>query len=400
MPLGASRLALLHLHQRSAPLDARESLAAIALAAPSGPDLVVLATCHRVELYAALPDGAEPREWFAARLDDGDGVIAHAELRLDRDVALHLFRVACGLDSAVLGEGQILGQVRRTFDAARRERRLDPLLADLFRHALHVARAVRLTTPLGSVRRSVGSLAVDEGIRLLADPRSATALVIGAGEVGKLAARALRRRVGTLLVANRDLACAVALTADIDAEAVPLDRLDDAFDRADLVVSAADTRGQLLTAERLARRVSTGPLVLLDIAVPRSVDFAGRTLPSLMYRDVDDLARGPAPELGDALAVADARCAEEASAFMARRRERAASDVIRALHERAERIRRAQLERALAKLGGLDARDRGIVEALSSRITNALLHTPTVSLRRAPEHAPVAVELFGIRNGS
>lgn len=393
MAASGQRLALLHLHQRSAALDARERLAAAALALTPRPDLIALATCHRVELYAAFPRDAHPHAWFAGRLAAD---VPREALGTDGDVARHLFRVACGLDSAVRGEGQILGQIRRTFDAARACTRLDPLLADLFQHGLHVARVLRATTPLGTVRRSVGSLAVDEGIRLLPDAASATALIIGAGEIGKLAARALRHRVGHLVIANRDLARAQALALDVVAEAAPLEAIDGALARADLVISAADTRGQLLTAERLAARLARGSLVLVDIAVPRSVDAAGRALPRLVYRDVDDLSGEPEPHLGDALAAAEDRCADEAEAFMRRAREREASAVIHALRDRAERIRRARLERALAKLGRLDGRDRRIVEALSASLVNELLHDPTLALRRAPQHAPVVEELFGM----
>lgn len=397
MAAGGQRLALLHLHQRSAALDARERLAAAALAAAPRSDLIAVATCHRVELYAAPPRDADPYAWFAGRI--GADVPREAVLT-DGDVARHVFRVACGLDSAVRGEGQILGQIRRTFDAARASSRLDPLLADLFQHALHVARVLRATTPLGTVRRSVGSLAVDEGVRLLPDASSATALVIGAGEIGKLAARALRHRVGHLVIANRDRARARALALDIGAEAAPLDAIDGALSRADLVISAADTRGQLLAAERLAARLTRGPLVLVDIAVPRSVDAAGRALPGLVYRDVDDLSGEPEPHLGDALAAAEDRCAAEAEVFTTRAREREASAVIHALRDRAERLRRARLERALAKLGHLGARDRRVVETLAASLTNALLHEPTVALRRSPQKAEEAAAFFGLNGRS
>lgn len=397
MAASGQRLALLHLHQRSAALDARERLAAAALALTPRTDLIALATCHRVELYAAVPRDADPHAWFAGRLAAD---VPREALRTDGDVARHLFRVACGLDSAVRGEGQILGQIRRTFDAIRASTRLDPLLADLFQHGLHVARVLRATTPLGTVRRSVGSLAVDEGIRLLPDASSATALIIGAGEIGKLAARALRHRVGHLVIANRDLSRACALALDIEAEAAPLDAIDGALSRADIVISAADTRGQLLTAERLVARLARGLLVLVDIAVPRSVDAAGRALPGLVYRDVDDLAGEPEPHLGDALAAAEDRCAAEAESFMTRAREREASAVIHALRDRAERIRRARLERALAKLSRLGERDRGVVEALAASLTNALLHEPTVALRERPERADEVAWLFGLSRAS
>ena len=389
------QVGLLHLHQRVAPLDGREALALAAERADPGGDLLLLTTCHRIELYAAIPLGADPRAHFTTRLGDA-AVVAQAQLLLDGDAVRHLFRVACGLDSALRGEAQIHGQIRRTYEAARTQFGLDPLLSDLFQSALRVARELRATTPLGAVRRSVGSLAVEEALLALQAPERATALIVGAGEVGKLAARALRRRVGHLLIANRDRARAQAVATDIGAEAVGLDDLDAAVSRADLVISAADTRGTLLTAARLSPRLARGPLVLVDIAVPRSVAAEARALPRLVYRSVDDLASAEDPQLDAAIVEAERRCAEEANAFLERRRGRLAAATIRALRERAERDRQRQLQRALAKLKHLPERDRRVVEALASAVTHSLLHAPTVALRRAPEKAAAAEELFGL----
>lgn len=398
---GAVRAALLHLHQRSAPLDAREALALAAERVAPAPDLIALSTCHRIEVYAAVPLGVDPRAHFAARLgEDGAALVPRAGLGVDAEVPRHLFRLACGLDSAVRGEGQILNQLRRTYDAARASVRLHSLLADLFQHALHLGRELRGTTPLGGVRRSIGSLAVDEGLRSFAEPTAVTALVVGAGEIGKLAARALRRRVGYLLVMNRDLARAERVALEADAEALPLDAIDAALTRADLVISAADTRGTLLTAERLAPRLARGRLVLVDIAVPRSVEPEARGLGGLVYRTVDDLAEETDPAIVEALAIAERRCDEEAAAFVRRRRERLAAPTIQALRERAEGVRRARLERALAKLSRLGERDRGVVEALAASLTNALLHEPTVALRERPERADEVAWLFGLSRAS
>lgn len=394
----APRVGLLHLHQRVASLDGREALALAAERAAPRADLVVLATCHRIELYAAIPAQANPRTHFATRLGDA-AVVAVAELLLDGAAVRHLFRVACGLDSAVRGEAQIHGQIRRMYEVARQQFRLDPLLSDLFQSALRVARELRATTPLGTVRRSVGSLAVEEALGALDSPQQATALIVGAGEVGKLAARALRRRVRQLLIANRDRARAQAVATEIGAEAIALEDLDEGLARADLAISAADTRGTLLTAERLARRLGGhGPLVLVDIAVPRSVAAEARALPGLDYRSVDDLASAEDPRLDAAFVGAERRCEEQAGAFLRRRRGYLAAETIRALRERAERDRHRQLQRALGKLRHLPERDRRVVEALASALTNSLLHAPTVALREAPEHARAAARLFALGN--
>lgn len=391
----AERLGLLHLHQRGASLDARERLTAIAAASPPRADLVALLTCHRVELYASLPPDADARGAFAQRLGSDDPVLGEAEVLLDGDAAAHLLRVAVGLDSAIVGEGQIANQVRRTYEAAR-ERGLDPVLAALFQRALHLARTVRGTTALGSVRRSIGSLAVDEALAHMADPSRATALVIGAGEIGKLAARALARRVGRLIVANRDAARAAELAVAIGAEGIGLDGLPAALARADVVISAADTRGAVLTRALLGPRLARGTLIVVDIAVPRSVADDTRDLDGLLYRDVDHLATGSSSVPAEAVTEATRRCAEEARAFATWRRERAHSATIRAVREHADAIRRRQLARALRHLGHLAERDREVVTALAASLTHALLHEPTVRLRRGSESERAARDLFGI----
>lgn len=381
------RLVLLRLHQRTAPLHARERAAlAVEGLAPSG-ERFAIASCHRVELYALAE--AMPADVAAA-------FPSEALVSDDRAVARHIFRVACGLDSVIRGEAQILSQLRRAFDSLRAQVTLDPILSELVRRALHLGRAVRASTALGSVRRSIGSLAVDEAARLVPDPSRATALVVGAGEIGKLAGRALRHRVAAIVVANRDPVRAHEVAAGIGGRGVALDALDAELARADIVISAADTRGAVLTAERLASRLRSGSLVVVDMAVPRSLDETARALPGLVYRSVDDLTERPDAALEGAAAEVERRCEREADAFAAWLLERDAVDAVRALREIVERRRDARLERTLAKLRHLDARDRRIVASLARALTNELLHAPTVAVRRDPARARDALELFGV----
>jgi len=363
-------------HQRDAALDTRERLLGTL---GNAPGRVVLATCHRVEVYETV-DQVESDS-------DMRTLVAH-------EAAAHLFRVAAGLDSAIAGEPQILRQVRAAYEAAAGD--LHPMLARLFERALHVGREIRRETRLGDVRRSVGSLAVDDALRTLDDPASATVLVIGAGEMGKLAVRALARRIAGVLVANRDRARAEIAAVTSGAVALGLEDVPEALARADAVISAADTRGRLLTRELLSARLRERPLVLVDIAVPRSVAEDARELPGLRYSSVDDLADGNAHVPAADIAVAAERCSREAVAFMREWRERGAAEVIRDVRARAESLRQAQLERALRRLGHLAERDRRIVEALSAGVTNAILHAPTVALREEPSRSDSARELFGI----
>lgn len=365
-------------HQREAALDTRERLLATVTGAAGR---IVLTTCHRVEIYEVVE---RVRPIPDMRTLEGE------------QAAAHLLRVTAGLDSAIAGEPQILRQVRAAYESVSHDS-LHPILRRLFERALHLGREIRRGTGLGEVRRSVGSLAVDEALSALDEPVSATVLVIGAGEMGKLAVRALSRRVARVLVANRERARAEAIAAMYGATPLGLDDIPDALASADAVISAADTRGAILTRAVLAPRARTRPLAIVDIAVPRSVAEDARELDGLRYRSVDDLANEDVAVPASDVAVAAERCAVEARAFMREWHERAAVDVIRDMRARAETLRREQLERALRRLGHLGERDRRIIEALSTGLTNAILHAPTVALREEPSRGDGARELFGIR---
>lgn len=383
MVIRDDRLITLAWHQRAASLDARERL--LARLAPAS-ERALLTTCHRVEVYAAANG---PRSVLASLpLDDEDRTTVR--VLTDADALAHLFAVTAGLDSAVAGEPQIQAQVRRAY---RGHDGLHPLIATAFERALHVGRVVRQASGLEGAR-SVGSLAVDAAIARLAAPERATALVVGAGEMGKLAVRALARRVGTVIVANRDTERARALADAHGATAIALADVAAALERCDAVISAADTRGGLLTADLLAPRLrSARPLVVIDIAVPRSVDAIGREALGGSYLSVDDLP-GAAARVDEAtLRAARRRCELEAARFF-HERAPASLAAIRALRERADRLRAAKLERALHRLGHLSPRDRRVVEALSTTLTNALLHEPTVALRQRRADPEAARMLF------
>ncbi len=377
------RLVAITWHQRDASLDARERLLARLTAAC---DRALLTTCHRVELYAVAADARsvvaelplEAEDRGSAQVHEGAAALAH------------LFRVAAGLDSAVAGEPQILAQVRRSYQT---HDRLHPLIATAFERALHVGRLVRRTPGLEGAR-SVGSLAVDAAVARIAAPETATVIVVGAGEMGKLAVRALARRVGRVIVANRDEERAHAVAAAYGARAVGLADVHAMLGDCDAVISAADTRGALLTAGTLAARLASArPFVVVDVAVPRSVDEAGRALLGGRYLCVDDLPGATARVDESTLAAARARCELEAVRFF---HERAPENLeaIRSLRDRADRVRTAKLERALGRLGHLSERDRRVVEALSTTLTNALLHEPTVALRERRADPVAARALF------
>lgn len=383
-------LAAFTLHQRTAPLDSRERLLEVVAAWRGLTDRFVLATCHRVEVYATFQP-SEPSDWLAREIAS-PSVRAGVSCFIGVDAVRHLFEVAAGLDSAVQGESQIRSQVRAVIA---HEDALDHRLRRLLERALHVARSLRRETGLGRVNRSVGSLAVDEIEALLVEPSQASVMVIGAGEMGRLAVRALRRKVARVIVANRDRARAEAVAQSAGASAISLDEVPGLLEGVDGVVSAADTRGALLTAASLAPRLALRRLTLVDIAVPRSVGAEARSLPGLVYRSVDDLAQSRTlsrEDLGRALQ----KCAIEAERFARETSERAAIDAIRDVRAYGDAVRRRQLERALRRLGHLSPRDRRIVEGLSSGVVNSLLHELTIALKKKPDLSEQAHALFGI----
>ncbi len=379
------------LHQRDAPIAARERLAASVPAAIERGALA-LVTCHRVELFASLARDVDPRSWLAESTRPSD-LVGAVTVRVDAAAVAHLFRLAGGLDSAIPGERQILGQLRRAYGSRRTA--YPPLLSAAVERALHHGRLLRAGTALGSVTRSIGSLAVDELLRELDEPARATVLVVGAGEIGKLASRALRRRVGRILVISRSSQSAQEAAALAEGEAV--EDVAKALDAADGVVSAADTRGAVLTFDLLRARVARGHLVIVDIAMPRSVTADARSLDGLRYRSVDDL-RSEVTVPPEVIAGCEEACRLAAGLFVRESTAREAAPVIAALHARADGVRRRQLDRALAKLGHLSQRDRDVVAGLAQALARGLLHEPTAALREKPSRADAARELFGIES--
>jgi glutamyl-tRNA reductase len=380
------------LRQRDAPIATRERLAAsVPRAVERG--ALGLVTCHRVEVFACLAADVDPRAWLSGSTESD--LLDAAVVRTEAAAVTHLFRVAAGLDSAIAGERQILGQLRRAY--AGRAMPLPSRLSAAVERALHHGRLLRAETALGSVTRSIGSLAVDELLRYVPDPPSATVLVVGAGEIGKLAIRALRRRVGHILVVSQSGESAERAAAVVDGEAVALADIARGIDASDGVISAADTRGTVLTADLLRTRAARRPLVVVDIAMPRSVAADARVLEGLDYRSVDDLG-SEATISPEVIASCEEACRVAAAKFLDESAARDAAPVIAALQARADGLRQRQLDRALAKLGHLSERDRQVVAGLAQALARGLVHEPTAALRTKPSRAAAARDLFGIES--
>jgi glutamyl-tRNA reductase len=377
-----------------APVELRErvtlDLQAAAELARSLGDAVCLSTCNRTELYMS---GTDEHEAVAAleRIagDRLDGVV----YRLHEDAAaLHLFRVAAGLDSLVPGEGEILGQVRDAYEVALP----GPLLDRVFRQALAVGKRVRTETAIGESPASVSSAAAALAAQVFGDLTGRRVLLVGAGRIGELAAANLASRGAEIaFVANRTVEAAGELAHRFGGTALALDEIPARLGEVDVVVASTSSPEQIVHARDVPAR-RHAPLFFIDIAVPRDLDPALGGLPGCFLYDIDDLEAVVAETLAGRRAEAERAeqlVAEEAERF---RTWRASLDVVPAiasLRARAEEIRNAEL----AKVRVSDD-ERRTLESVTSQILNKLLHLPTVRMKEAAVSADGALYADAVRH--
>jgi glutamyl-tRNA reductase len=352
---------------------------------------VILSTCNRVEVYAAIDrfhDGGHAVRRFLTEFHDvHPGQLAdYLQGYFEARAVQHLFAVTSGIDSMVVGEAQILGQVREAFQAAQSERTVGPVLSALFTQALKVARRARRETAIGEGLASTLSVSLEVARRQLGTLAGRRALIVGAGRMARLAGRTLQEaEVAELVIANRTMARGAALAAELGGRSVPLEAIERELARADLLVActaAVVPTVKLATVHRgLARRAPGKPLVVLDLGVPRDVETEVRQLPGVVLADLDALrALLETQDDGQGREVERVRAliAEETAAFMNGQREAKLVPTIRALRARAEYVREQELRRAGARLAGLSPRQRQAVEAVTRGLVNKLLHDPIV----------------------
>jgi glutamyl-tRNA reductase len=409
---------------RSAPLELLERLAVEperrpkALAHLVGKDHVtegvVLATCNRVEVYAAVTrfhGGAVDLRRYLAEFHHIDPQDLTGQLYdyYDDAAVRHLFAVAAGLDSMVVGETEVLTQVREAFAAAKREGSVGPELSSAFQRAIRTGRRVRAETAIGSQLASTVSVGLDLLRAQLGTLAGRRALVVGAGKMGRLAGRALLAEgVGQLVIANRSAARAATLAHDLGASWVPLGAIEDELAGADLVVAStaavAPTVEAGAVAAAMARRGGR-QLAMLDLGVPRDIDPAVRGLPGVALADLDGL-RAVLEASGGAASAEVAKVTElvdaDVAAYLAWLRMARLGPTIRAMRARAEQARQIELTRAAPRLAGLDERQAAAIEALTRGLVNKLLHDPVVrgkALAAGPDgdlYARTMRELYGL----
>ncbi|HEY1279760.1 MAG TPA: glutamyl-tRNA reductase [Acidimicrobiales bacterium] len=389
------------LNHRTVPLELleRTTVAADALpkalhdlmSRPNVDEAVLLSTCNRTEVYAVAERFHGAFQDIRDFLCDVAGMAPeqlqpHLYSQHDAAAAAHLFSVAAGLESAVLGESEILGQVRTAWATAQAEGAARSALNLLFRHALEVGKRARTETAIGRSTASVSYAAVEMVSERFGPLQDAKVLVVGAGEMGEGIVNALTGAgVGHVTVVNRTHERALELAARLAGRAVPFVELAAALADADVLLTSTGSGTVIVEADVVERAKAGRPLLVVDVAVPRDVDAAVADLPGVTLLDLDDLrdwaARGIAERAAEAARVR-LIVAEEVVNYGEVVVTRQAAPLVAQLHEHAESVRAGELARYRRRLSELDESERDAVDALTRAIVAKLLHDPTVNLKR------------------
>jgi glutamyl-tRNA reductase len=415
----------LGLNHNTAPLNLREKLALdenvvrIALArlacghvSSSIMELAILSTCNRIELYATSSQNAfADLEMF---LSDVTGVpvdafIFHTYRFQNMEAARHLFEVAAGLDSLVVGEPQILGQVTRALELARGQNTAGPVLNRIFQAAIHAGKRTRTETAISRNPASVSSLAASLSERAVQNISETQVVILGAGEMAELAVEALRKRgAQKILVVNRTLERAQDLVRRWGAQATTFENILPALESADILISSTGAPHTLISAQmvnEIMKNRMERPLVLIDIAVPRDIDQDVAHHPKVTLYDIDDLNTKLEHSLAERMAeVPQVKniLEEELSVFDEYWRSLDMLPLIADIRQNAESIRQTELEKTLRRLPDLTEAERNHIEAMTQALVKKLLHAPTNRLRaeaatpRASEFAAIARTLFNL----
>ena len=398
-----SHVLVVGLSHHSAPVEVRETIALAPEAYPEAlaklaaerevRECVVLSTCNRSELYAVTESyhgGREALEQSLLGLDGAKGRVKDEHLfRLEGAAAVrHLFRVASSLDSLVVGEPQVLGQVKDAFRIASEGDAVGPVLDRLFRQAFEVGKRVRSETEIGTYAVSVSYAAVELAKKIFGPLDGRAALIVGAGETGELTLKHLKAAgCGELLVANRTFEAAQELATAIGGRALPLDGLETALAKVDIVVSQTGASEPVLrkaTVERAMKARHGRPLFLIDIAVPRDIEAGAGSVYNVFLYDIDDLGRvvtgnreRRAEAADQALEIVQAETARFTKWFEGLE----AVPTIVALRDRFDAVRAQETARVLSRLQHLDEHDRKLIEQYGEALVNKLLHGPSAQLR-------------------
>jgi glutamyl-tRNA reductase len=395
-------IVLIGINHKTAPIELRERVAISreelpeatrALAAlPGVTECMIVSTCNRVEMLAAVES---PETNVAGFLHSHFGIdpavlAPHIYEHRDQQAVRHLFRVASSLDSMVVGEPQILGQVKDAFAVARASGTVGGHLEHLLQSAFAAAKRVRTETAIGSNSVSIASVAVELARKIFGSLNGRTVFLVGAGKMSELAARHLvQQGAGAILVTNRTLERARQLAEPFDGRVIPFDKLYDAATEADIIISSTGAPHPIFRREHgqaFMHRRRNRPMFFIDIAVPRDVDPAMNKLEGIFVYDIDDLQAVAASHMAERSAQAtdaETLITAEVDRFHQRRRAVNVAPAIVSLQQQAEEIRQNELKRIHAKLGSLSAEQIEAVEALTRGLMNKFLHPPMQALKQA-----------------
>ena len=392
----------LGINHLTAPVDIREKVAfapeqmSHALSElqdiPAINESVIVSTCNRTEIYCdASSDCREAiTNWLTTHHGlDAEGLAPFIYQHRDQAVARHLFRVASGLDSMVLGETQILGQLKDSYDLARVDNAVTSILDRLFQHSFSVAKRVRTDTEIGANPVSVAFAAVSLSKQIFGDLGELHALLIGAGETIELVSRHLKsQRIGSITIANRSIERATLLAEQLDAEAVQINAVPEQLVRADIVISSTASQLPILgkgATESALKQRRHRPIFMVDLAVPRDIEPEVGGLQDIYLYTVDDLKtvvdknlRGRELAAEAALEIVNL----EVTLFEQWLKIHQSADHIRQLRDSADLIKQLAMEKALAQLKQ-DSDPEQVLQKLANEITNKLMHKPTIEMRKA-----------------
>jgi glutamyl-tRNA reductase len=408
-------LRLLGINHRTAPIELREQVAIprelLAGAATSLTDIggvtevMILSTCNRVEILTVAEPEADVAGFLHRHFRIEPSVLdPHLYEYRDGEAVRHLFRVAASLDSMVVGEPQILGQVKDAYSVAREAGTVLTQLEPLLQSAFAAAKKVRSETEIGSSTVSIASVAVDLAQKIFGSLQGKTVFLVGAGKMSELAARHLiRQGAGTIIVTNRTEERAVAMArrfAETDAKAtlqvIPWERMKEAASSADIVITstgAAEPIFRKQDGQAFLHKRKNRPMFFIDVAVPRDVDPEMNRLEGIFLYDIDDLQSVAAAHLAERTreaSDAEAVIAGEVERYQRRLKTVVAAPAIVSLQIKAEEMRQAELRRVQARLGTLTAEQQAAVEALSRGLVNKMLHGPMQALKTAAAAGDVA----------
>jgi glutamyl-tRNA reductase len=355
-------------------------------------EAVILSTCNRTEVYAVVSGyhaGLAALRHFLSEfhhvpIED----FADRLYGLYEDEAVeHLFGVASGIDSMVIGEPQILTQVRRAFRTADEEGTVGPMLSALFRQAIRVGRRARAETDVARSSSALALACAAVARRTLGSLDGRTVLVVGAGKMSDLAAMTIAAEGARVLVANRTPARAESIAARIGARAVSMSALDSAIVEADLVLTSTGSPEPVITVDMVTAAMAARaarPLIVFDLAVPRDVEPGVAAIPGVSLQDMDDLREAVAPD-GDQLRQVErvrSIIGEEVPRFAAWQRAHVLAPLLARLQDRAETVRTSEIARAQSLLAGLSEREREAVETMTRSIVAKLLHDPVTTVKK------------------